>query len=99
MIIAGLLTACAFLILFYKLGIRRVLNHDILVDIAVTFFLMWVFAGTFAGMMAAIIGGLFVSIVLVVLKRMTPREKLGVIKTKSFPYRKIGWVTVPPTRR
>lgn len=99
MILAGLLTAFAFLILFYKIGFRRILHHDIIVDVVVTFFLMWIFAGTFAGMMAAIIGGLFVSIVLVVLKRTTPRERFGVIKTDSFPYRKFGWITVPPNRR
>lgn len=91
MILAGLLTAAAFLILLYKIGFKRVLKYDLFIDIAVTFFLMIIFAGTFAGMMAAIIGGLFVSIVLVVLKRAIPQEKLGVIKTDSFPYRKFGW--------
>ena len=96
MIIAGLLTACAFLILLYKLNLKRVLQYDIVVDVAITFFLMWIFAGTFAGMMAAIIGGLFVSIVLVLLKKTMPRQKLGVIKTNSFPYRKVGWVTINP---
>lgn len=96
MILAGLLTACAFLILFYKLGMRKILQYDIVIDVAVTFFLMWIFAGTFAGMMAAIIGGLFVSVILVALKRTMPREKLGVVKTKSFPYRKVGWVTINP---
>lgn len=96
MLLAGLLTACAFLILLYKLNLKRVLQYDLLIDVLVTFFLMWIFAGTFAGMMAAIIGGLFVSIVLVLLKKTMPRQKLGVIKTKSFPYRKIGWVTINP---
>ena len=96
MILAGLLNACAFLILLYKLNLKRVLQYDLFVDVLVTFFLMWIFAGTFAGMMAAIIGGLFVSIVLVMLKKTMPRQKLGVVKTKSFPYRKIGWVTINP---
>jgi len=96
MIIAGLLTACAFLILLYKLNLKRVLQYDIVVDVAITFFLMWIFAGTFAGMMAAIIGGLFVSIVLVLLKKTMPRQKLGIIKTDKFPYRKVGWMTINP---
>jgi len=96
MLLAGLLTAAGFLILLYKLNIKRILQYDLIIDIAVTFFLMWIFAGTFAGMMAAIIGGLLVSIVLVALKKTTPREKLGIIKTETFPYRKIGWVTIWP---
>lgn len=96
MILAGLLTASAFLILLYKLNLKRVLQYDIVVDVAITFFLMWIFAGTFAGMMAAIIGGLFVSIVLVLLKKTMPRQKLGIIKTDKFPYRKVGWMTINP---
>jgi membrane associated rhomboid family serine protease len=96
MILAGILTACAFLILLYKINFKRVLQYDLFIDIAITFFLMWIFAGTFIGMMAAIIGGLFVSIVLVLLKRTMPRQKLGVVKTPSFPYRKIGWITINP---
>ena len=96
MILAGLLSAAAFLILMYKIGMKRLLSYDLVIDVLITFALMWLFAGTFAGMMAAIIGGLFVSVVLVVLKKTTPREKLGIIKTKTFPYRKIGWTTVWP---
>jgi len=96
MILAGILTAFAFLIMLYKMNLKKILQYDLLVDIAVTFFLMWIFAGTFAGMMAAIIGGLIVSIVLVVLKRTIPRQKFGVVKTPSFPYRKLGWITINP---
>ena len=96
MILAGILTAAAFLIMLYKLNIKRILQYDLLVDVVITFFLMWIFAGTFAGMMAAIIGGLMVSIVLVVLKRIIPRQKFGVLKTNSFPYRRLGWKTINP---
>lgn len=96
MILAGVLTAFAFLILLYKLNIKRVLHFDLAIDVLVTFFLMWIFAGTFAGMMAAIIGGLIVSVVLVVLKRLIPRQKYGFIKTDKFPYCKTGWKTINP---
>ena len=96
MILAGLLSAAAFLILMYKIGMKRLLSYDLVIDVAITFILMWIFAGTFAGMMAAIVGGLMVSVVLIALKKTTPREKLGIIKTESFPYRKIGWVTIWP---
>ena len=96
MIIAGLLSAAGLLFLLFKFGIRRVINHDILFDVLITFFLMFVLAGTYAGMMAALIGGLMVSVVLFVLKRTMYREKLAVVKTQSFPFRTITWVTVPP---
>ena len=58
--IAGLLSALGLLFLIFKFGIRRVISYDIPVDIAVTLLLMYVFAGTYSGMMAAMVGGLVV---------------------------------------
>ena len=63
--LAGLLSALGLLFLIFKFGIRRVISYDIPVDIAVTILLMYVFAGTYSGMMAAMVGGLIVSVTLV----------------------------------
>ena len=60
MLVAGLLTAVGMLFLLYKVGLKRVLAYDVIVDIVATIGLMYIFAGTYAGMMAAIVGGLFV---------------------------------------
>lgn len=96
MIFAGLLSALGLLFLIFKFGIRRVIAYDIPIDIAVTAFLMYAFAGTYSGMIAAMVGGLIVSITLFVMKRTMRREELRLVKTSTFPYRAVRWIGVQP---
>ena len=37
-----------------------------------------------------------ISVILYTMKKTMHHEKFGVIKKESFPYRKLGWYTVPP---
>ena len=76
MLSAGLLTAMGIIFLLYKVGFKRVLGYDVLIDIVATIGLMYIFAGTYSGMMAGIVGGLFVSVVLLVAKKFMGYEKL-----------------------
>ena len=96
MIIAGFLSAVGLLFLIFKFGVRRVIAYDIPIDILTTSLLMFLFAGTFGGMMAAMVGGLAVSIILYVLKATMTREQLMLVKTKKFPYRTLRWIEVEP---
>lgn len=96
MILAGLLSALGLLVLIFKFGIRRVIAYDIPIDIVITGFLMYVFAGTYSGMIAAMIGGLIISITLFIMKRTMRREELKLIKISKFPYRAIRWIGVQP---
>jgi formate hydrogenlyase subunit 3/multisubunit Na+/H+ antiporter MnhD subunit len=89
-IFAGICSACAILFLLAKLNIKRVLAFDVVVDIASSALLMVMFFGTFAGMMAAIVGGAIISIVLFVMKKT-----IGYEKPKWNRY-KVQWVNVPP---
>jgi len=97
MITAGLLSAAGLLFLIFKFGVRRAIAFDIPLDIACTGLLMFLFAGTFGGMMAAMVGGLVVSVTLLVMKRTMTREELMLVKTKTFPYRALRWVEVDPS--
>ena len=76
MLSAGLLTALGMLFLLYKVGLKRVLAYDVVVDVVATLGRMSIFAGTYSGMMAAIVGGLFISVALIVAKRFVSYEKL-----------------------
>lgn len=96
MIFAGLLSALGLLFLIFKFGIRRVIAYDIPIDVTVTAFLIYAFAGTYSGMIAAMVGGLIVSVTLYALKRTMRREELMLVKTKKFPFRAIRWVEVGP---
>lgn len=92
MFLTGIIAACGILFLLLKFNLRRILRHDILIDICVTFFLIWIFAGTFAGMMAGLLAGAIISVFLYIAKRVIPQEKLAVVKKDKFPYRTIKWV-------
>ncbi len=75
-IYAGLIAAVAMIFLFFKLGIRKVLGYDAIVDIAFTGLLAWMLAGTFSGMMTALIGGAVLSIFLLITKKFLGYERL-----------------------
>ncbi len=89
-IFAGICSAFAILFLLAKMDIQKVLAFDIVVDITSTLFLMFTFFGTFAGMMAAMIGGSIISITLFVIKRIYGYKKL---KRKGL---RMVWINVPP---
>lgn len=66
---AALMTVLALLFLALKFGkgfVRKLIGHQIIVDVAVTMLFMWMFAitGTISGMLTGIAAGLIVSIVL-----------------------------------
>lgn len=102
MLTAGIIAAAGLLFLVFKLGIRRVISYDLAFDIAITAVLMVSLAGTFSGMMAALLGGLIVSVTLYIMKRTMVREQLAVVKepvtvhNKQIQVPKIKWVTVYP---
>ena len=62
MIMAGILTALCFLVLFWKLGFRRFRLFEVPIDLGVTGAMALLFWGTFSGMMTAIVGGLVFSL-------------------------------------
>ena len=92
MMTAGIIAAAGMLFLLFKFGVRKVITYDIFFDVLITFFLILVLAGTFSGMMAALLGGLIVSIVLFVMKRTMRHDKLCFVKIKKFPYRRWMWI-------
>ena len=95
MLLAGILGAAGMLALAIKIGIRKVINYDIFFDVVITSILMYSLAGTYAGMMAALVGGLMVTIVLYGLKLTIDREKLTFTKTFKPPFIHAKWTRVP----
>lgn len=89
-IIAGVFSALAILFLLAKFDFKKVLWLDIPIDILSTILLVAMFAGTFAGMMAAVIGGCVISLTLLAFKKA-----VGYKKPKWNKY-KYEWVDVSP---
>ena len=75
MFLAGLITCLAVLFIMAKVGMRRCLAYDVPIDIAVTIGLAIAFAGTYSGLMAAVIGGALFSAVTWILKAVLGYEK------------------------
>ena len=71
----AMLTILGLGILFWKFGStfrQAILGHDIIADVTVTAFFVWLFAttGTISGMMMAISAGVIVSIMLLIGKKL-----------------------------
>tara|TARA_B100000424_G_C22903164_1_gene480362 strand:+ start:545 stop:850 length:306 start_codon:yes stop_codon:yes gene_type:complete len=96
MMLAGLIGAAGMLLLCFKFGIRRVISYDIFFDIAITAVLMFSLAGTYSGMMAALVGGLIVSIILFVMKKFMHREELIIELSRKSPFIHFVWVKIEP---
>jgi lysylphosphatidylglycerol synthetase-like protein (DUF2156 family) len=109
MLLVGILSALGLLILALKAGGRKAIGHDIFVDVLITVTLMVCFYGTFSGMTAAMVGGLTASLVLFVMKKTMPHEKLTVEKGErvvmttpvqiKIPTVTTKWKTVEPDWR
>tara|TARA_R100001440_G_scaffold5048_4_gene11071 strand:- start:1352 stop:1630 length:279 start_codon:yes stop_codon:yes gene_type:complete len=81
-VVAGTFSAFAIIFLLAKFDFKKVLWLDIPIDIISTCLLIIMFAGTFAGMMAAVIGGCIVSAFLYISKKL-----IGYKKPKWKKYR------------
>lgn len=76
----GALVAVAFIIIMHKIGIRKFTGYSVHTDIIVSGILTILFLGTFAGMVTALIGGIFVSLYLAFAKYIFGSQKYSVRK-------------------
>lgn len=93
----GFLVALGFIILLLKLrrdSFRKLLGFDIYLDVGATLLMMWMFQGTYAGMMAAMVGGIMFSLVLVMAKRIIGYKKLVWINDSDHLIPTLRWVEV-----
>lgn len=74
-IVMGVLSAIAFVIVMHKMGIRKFTGYSVHTDILVSGILTILFLGTFAGMLTALIAGIFVSLYLAFAKYVFGAQK------------------------
>lgn len=86
----ALASAGALLALLLKLNIRRCLGYDAAIDIICTVILISAFQGTVTGMAAAMFAGVFISVVLLVIKLCVGYERL------RYEDRHFKWVRYEP---
>ena len=82
MIFAGILSASAMIFIMLKMNLKKLCGYDIYIDIGFTGLLAWMLSGTYSGMMAAIIGGIIVSIFLAFVKKVNGYSKLKLVNKR-----------------
>lgn len=93
-IVFAIASSAALFVLLIKLNIRRVLGYDAAFDVAMTIVLVTSFSGTVTGMAAAMIAGCFMSIMLLIAKKLYGYERL--VRVGWF---KCRWKYYPPKHR
>ena len=88
----GFIAAAGMLLLLFKLGkLRRVLHYDVAIDVLLTIALCILMAGTFTGVMIALVAGFIITVTLFAMRKMMGTEK------PVFTGWKLGWKRNEPT--
>ncbi len=77
---AAIGTAVCFILLFGYLGYKRVAHFALIVDVAIFAFCIYIFMGTYAGMMTGIIAGVIISLFLKLVRRSVGTEKPTLVR-------------------
>lgn len=84
MLVYGIISALALIFIFSKLNMRRVCGYDLFVDIGSSGLLMFMGTGTFSGLMAALLGGVIISLFLYAYKHTVGYDRLTIHGWRSF---------------
>ena len=95
MVIIGIVTAIAALVVLLKLNIYRFLWAEVAVDILFSIALLMMFAGTLGGMVAAMVAGLVLSLTLWALKKRIGYDKPVICGRWYKP--RLDWQKVRPS--
>lgn len=103
LLFGGFLVGLATMFHALKMGIKRIAGYDIFVDLSLSFLLMILFHGSTAGMFFAMMGGLFISVSLRMIRWFIGYEKIGIYQVpyKLMPFVKLKmprvvWFYYPP---
>ena len=110
MLIGGILTGFSVLFMTMKLGIRKIIGYDAVLDIVLAVILMIFFHGTAAGMLVALMAGLVISGIMRLVRLFYGYERLELrqipTKIQIAPFKfatrivnipRFVWVYYPPT--
>ena len=93
---AALGTAIAFIFLFSYLGFKRVAGYAWLVDIALFALLLYLFKGTYAGMMTGIFAGIIISVFLKSIRKTVGYEKVKMVRYEGKLVPEWEWEDIKP---
>lgn len=83
MVEAGLVSALGIILLMLRFNIKRIAGHAAFFDVTVSGLLVWMFVGTYAGMMTGLFAGVIVSAFLHLIKLSVGTERLVLRRKKG----------------
>ena len=92
MVLQGFFAAATVLYLCSYIGFRRVFAYAFIVDLAVTAGFIWMFAGSYAGMMTGVIAGLMFSAFMRIGRRFAGVERVRFIRGYGRILPSVVWV-------
>lgn len=92
MIEAGLISALGFIIVLARFNLRRVAGYATLFDIVITTTLVFMFLGTYAGMMTGLFAGVIVSMFLSGVQKTIGYERAKLIRRSGDLFPSVVWV-------
>lgn len=93
---AAIGTALTFIFLFSYLGFKRVAGYAWFIDIATFVLCLWLFKGTYAGMMTGMIAGLIITAFLKLIRGRIGYEVLALHREQEALLPKLRWEPKPP---
>ncbi len=92
MILQGFFAAATVLYLCSYIGFRRIFAYAFVLDLAVTGGFIWMFAGSYAGMMTGVIAGLIFSAFMRIGRRLFGIERLQLVRGYGHILPSVIWV-------
>lgn len=94
MILAGFIIVMAMLLTLARFDLRKFLGYASIVDIIFTVLMFSMFHGTFSGIVASAFAGIFMTLMLYMLRGTIGCKKLKVVCVRRIP--RIRWVYYGP---
>ncbi len=88
---AALGTAITFILLFTYFGIKKIAGYAWLIDVALFALFLYLFKGTYAGMMTGILAGLIVTIFLKAVRRTVGSQQIRLVRYQGKLVPEFKW--------
>lgn len=99
MVEAGIITALGIIWLICRFNVKRVAGHAGFWDIIISGFLVFIFIGTYAGMVTGALAGVIVSMFLTAIRKFAGYERLEIARLPDERVAKLRWVSHNPSFR
>jgi hypothetical protein len=89
-------TALGFILMFGYIGYRKVAGYAFFVDIVLGALSMWMFLGTYSGMIVGLLSSLLITVFLQLYRKLYGYEKLELIRKNGRLLPALYWTRYEP---